>query len=236
MIPSINKIPLILLCAVLTIALAACGTQKRQGSTKHEGNTQSVDLSGHWELNYSKSDNIQAQLNIMVRELRRRQERRAQGRGDSRAGPAVSMGGSDTSASVIGLARMADLVTQSQLLEVEQETFKIRIDREDNFALTCEYYPGQPVLTKNPLGNEICGWDDHQLVFRLMLPEGLIIQHRLTLGAEGEHLNIATTVYSDQVSYPFTLNRVYNRYEPSNTGISCEITLTRGKVCTTEGS
>ena len=236
MIASNKKLFAILIVTLVSITLVGCSSGKRKGVTTHVGNTKSVDLSGHWELNYSKSDNIQAQLNVMVRELQRQAQQRSQGRGDSRGGPAYVIGGSDTGASIMGLARMADLITQSQLMEVEQEQYKIKVKREENFALTCEFYPGQSVLEENPLGSEVCGWDDHQLVFRIILPEGLTIQHRFTLGADEQHLNIATTVYSDQVRYPFTLNRVYNRFQPTNGGVTCEITLTRGKVCTTESS
>jgi len=72
------------------------------------------------------------------------------------------------------------------------------------------------------------------LVFKIYLPEGLSIQHVMTLGASGRKLNVATTVVSDQVSYPFTLNRVYNRFVPGNSGFSCKMTLTKGRVCTTQ--
>ncbi len=50
----------------------------------------------------------------------------------------------------------------------------------------------------------------------------------------GQKLNIATTMVTDQVSFPFLLNRVYNRFEPGESGYKCEVTLTRGTVCTTE--
>ncbi len=89
---------------------------------------------------------------------------------------------------------------------------------------------------ETPLGSEVCGWDVHQLVFRILLPEGLSIQHRMTLAEDGERINIATTVVSDQVSYPFTLNRVYNRFEPAEAGYTCTQTFSRGRVCTTESS
>ena len=116
----------------------------------------------------------------------------------------------------------------------EQEEFEVTIKRDTSFALNCEFYGDYFHTVETPFGNESCGWDSHQLLFRILLPEGLSIQHRFTLGPEGEKLNVATTVVSDRVSYPFTLNRVYNRFEPGDTGISCELTLTRGKVCTTE--
>ena len=142
--------------------------------------------------------------------------------------------GSNSGASIIGLAKMADLITASQLLEIVQKKNDILIKREDNFALTCEFYNGVSQTQQTIFGTETCGWNSHQLQFRMFLPDGLSIQHILSLGSTGDRLRIATTVYSDQVSYPFTVNRVYNRYEPDRGGIRCEMTLTRGKVCTTE--
>ena len=53
---------------------------------------------------------------------------------------------------------------------------------------------------------------------------------------QGERLQIATTVFSSQVSYPFTLDKVYRRFDPSVDGITCKQTLNRGRVCTTEQS
>ena len=98
----------------------------------------------------------------------------------------------------------------------------------------CEFGDGSVYTQRNPMGSEVCGWDGHQLVFQIFLPEGVSIAHRFTLGPQGERINVATTVRSDRVSYPFTLDRVFNRYDPTSTGIRCKQTLTRGRVCTTE--
>jgi len=197
-----------------------------------------TDFSGHWEMDYSDSDNIQIELDSMVRELQRRAQRQANGNMNNRSGGAVSMGGSgyNSGPSIVGLAQMADLITRSPLLEISQKDYEITVKREETFALTCEFYRANFQIRETPFGKEVCGWDAHQLLFRISLPEGLSIQHRMSLGPEGQRLNIATTVISDRVSVPFTLDRVYNRYSPADTGISCELTLTRGKVCTTEGS
>lgn len=197
-------------------------------------NSTRADFGGFWELDLGKSDNIQARLDTLVRELVERARRQAEGRQDRGGGMAIGGAGSNSGPSIIGLAKMADLITASQLLEVTQDENDILVKRENNFALTCEFYKGASQIQESVFGTEICGWSSHQLQFRMYLPDGLSIQHVLSLGGAGDRLNIATTVYSDQVSYPFTLNRVYNRYEPDRGGIRCEMTLTRGKVCTTE--
>jgi len=219
---------------VLAIVLCACSSREFRPAEPVPDDSIRVSYAGFWELNLGQSDNIQARLDTLVRELVRRAERQAQGRPDRGGGMPVGNVGSNTVPSIVGLARMADLVTQSQLLEIEQGKNTVLVKRENNFALTCEFFKETFQPHETLLGTELCGWDSHQLLFRIYLPQGLSIQHRLSLGSSGDRLNIATTVHSDQVSYPFTLNRVYDRYDPDTGGINCEMTLTRGKVCTTE--
>ncbi|MEH6581688.1 MAG: hypothetical protein V7754_07110 [Halioglobus sp.] len=229
-----KKHPLSLFCLLACIFLSSLS----HGQKLQNRNGKTVDFSGHWEMDYADSDNIQARLDTMVRELQRRAARQSNGN-MNRSNSSMSMGsgsGYNSGPSVIGLAQMADMITQSQLLEVTQSDHEIKVKREQTFALSCEFYGDYFQTVETPFGNESCGWDSHQMLFRILLPEGVSIQHRFTLGPSGERLNVATTVVSDRVSYPFTLNRVYNRFEPGKSGISCEVTLTRGKVCTTEGS
>ena len=233
--PLRSRIALVLLSVLL---FSACGGEEvRKAQPIPVSNVDMVDFSGNWELDYGKSDNIQAKLNAMVRELRRQAERRAraQQRGSNERGSgSIAVGNSNSGASVIGLAQMADMITQSQLLEIEQSENDIRVDREENFALTCEFFDDKPMVVENPLGTETCGWVGHQLLFRILLPEGLSIQHVLTRSPTGDQMSIATTVVSDRVTTPFTLNRVYRRFEPGSSGYTCEVTLTKGRVCTTE--
>ena len=225
-----------ILCAMIFI-IGVAVVNPGYGQKRQDRNGKTVDFSGHWEMDYSDSDNIQHRIDTMVRELRRRAERQAKANPNNRSGPAVNGGGGYNSGpSIIGLAQMADDITQSQLLVVEQEEYEVKIDRDSTFALSCEFYSEFFQTVETPFGNETCGWDSHQLLFRILLPEGLSIQHRFTMGPSGQRMNVATTIVSDRVSYPFTLNRVYNRFEPGSSGISCELTLTRGKVCTTEGA
>ncbi|MBT4522946.1 MAG: hypothetical protein HOC23_23340 [Halieaceae bacterium] len=223
---------------VLTTCLALAGCESQSTRLRQE-NQKHVDFSGDWELDYGQSDNIQTKLNILVRELRRQAEKRSRSGVDNRTGAGsvvVGSNGRNSGPSIVGLAQMAELITQSQLLGINQSRTDITVKREETFALTCEFYEGESTRVENPLGAEICGWDSRQLLFRILLPEGLSIQHRLSLGPSGNRLNIATTVVSDRVSYPFTLNRVYNRYRPGSRGYTCKMTLTRGKVCTTKSS
>lgn len=211
--------------------LCACsGTATKSPSMQGE-NANAMDFSGSWELDYGQSDNVQQKLDSLVRELQRNAERRAQT--GVQQGPVIGLG-INGGAAILGVVRLADQITQSPLLEIRQDTQEIRVQREGDFDLSCEFHPGKLHRVETPFGTEICGWKAHQLVFSLFLPDGLRIEHVMTVGAAGQKLNIATTVMSGQVSFPFLLNRVYNRFEPGATGYHCEMTLTRGRVCTTE--
>ncbi|MEM8560795.1 MAG: hypothetical protein AAGF57_01105 [Pseudomonadota bacterium] len=224
--------------AVIGFTLAACSSAPEAPRSVPNAPENRVDFSGFWELDYSQSDDIQANLNALVRDVSRYNRQRAQASGVyQQAGSGMLIGGpgsTNSGASVIGLAQMANLVTQSQLMEITQGENDIKVKRQEDFALSCEFYLGQYHTVETPLGKEICGWDRHQLVFKIVLPEGLSIQHIFSLGPQGQWLNVATTVISDRVTSPFTVNRVYARYEPSDTGYSCKMTLSRGRVCTTE--
>ncbi len=223
---------------LLGVLLGACSSPAPKRAVLQGNNSQSVNFSGSWELDYGQSDNTQQKLDSMVGELNREAKRRAQ-QGNMAQGPygggvVIGNAGANSGESILGLVRMADLITQSPLLEITQDTHKVRVQREEDFDLTCEFYPGELRKVETPFGTEICGWNGHQLVFKLLLPDGLAIQHVMTMGAAGQKLNIATTVVTSQVSFPFVLNRVYNRFEPGESGYKCEVTLTRGTVCTTE--
>jgi len=213
--------------------LLACASDPTLTSPPREPDP--VDFSGHWELNYGQSDNIQSRLTTLVRDLQRRSARSSNLRSE-RGGLVLGAGSTDSAPSVIGLARMAELITASQLLEVDQERTRIRIEREGNFALSCDFLRDPGRVDDLGVGRESCRWDGQQLVFVIGLPEGLSIRHRVALARSGEQLGIVTTVFSDRVSGPFTVRRIYDRYEPASRGYRCEETLSRGRVCTTEDS
>jgi hypothetical protein len=128
---------------------------------------------------------------------------------------------------------MAELVTQTQLMEIDQDRVSIRIEREDTFTLSCDYAVGMIQREDYGVGAERCFWDGSQLVFEIRLPEGLDIVHRFSVAGNGEALAVVTTLYSSKVSTPFSLRRIYRRYDPRRSPYQCTETLTRGRVCTT---
>ncbi len=216
-----------LLCACLL--LPACASEPQtKNDVQGDGR---VDFSGSWEADYSQSETVAQRYQSTMNKLQREAQQRARQGGNNPGVGVYTLGGG---ADLYALARMAEIITDTQVLEISQEENTITVKREGNFALYCEFYADQIHRVKTPLGDEICGWDGHQLVFRIVLPEGLGIQHRLTLDPRGERLQIATTVTSSQSVYPFSVDKVYRRFDPTADGITCRQTLTRGRVCTTE--
>ncbi len=215
------------------LLLAACSASSSRPIQPRSA--AAVDFSGHWEMNYAQSDDIRTELNALVRDVRKQAKRRSTAAGDI-GGALINVGGGTGAwgASVMALAQMADMVTQSTLMTIEQDDEAIEVKREGDYTLDCQFVGAQAYSSDSPLGRERCGWDGHQMIFTLYLPDGLNIRHRLTLSPNHQQLNVATTVVSAQVSQPFTLDRVYNRYDPAESGFHCKMTLTRGRVCTTE--
>ena len=136
---------------------------------------------------------------------------------------------------IVSLARLADFITTSQVIEIEQSETDILVEREDSFALSCSFHDDTPEVVTDELGSELCGWDAHQLIFVVALPEGTRINHRLTMASDGKQLHIATTV-SRGSKKSFTLNRVYYRFDPLPPEFECEYTLSRGNVCSRASS
>lgn len=219
------------LCVAVCVAgvLGACATKDPEPRRSPDP----VDMSGFWEVDYARSDNLQARFSTMVRQLNESQRRAAAAERNNRA--PVSAGGTSREA-LLGLVQMAELITASQLLEVEQDRVSIRVEREGNFSLSCDYGLEGRAANEYGVGRELCYWEGEQLVYYIVLPDGLRISHRLSLAGDRRSLAIDTTVISGAVSQPFNVRRVYRRYVPGSRGYRCTETLTRGRVCTTEDS
>ena len=216
---------------ILPVLLAGCGGGPVERGDSSLPAPQIRDFSGHWEMDYGRSDNVDQKLNSMYRELQRLQAR--QSRGDERAAARAAMLGAEFRRT-IDAARLADMITSSQVLEIDQTADDIEIRRENTFSLDCVFSRGTPDMVIDELGDEICGWDAHQLVFRIRLPDGVDIQHRVSMSKDSQRLHIATRVDS-RSSAPFTLNRFYFRFDPLPEDYECEYTLSRGNVCQTGG-
>ncbi|NNF16169.1 MAG: hypothetical protein HKN70_05445 [Gammaproteobacteria bacterium] len=212
---------------------AACSHQPPPPMVEVAGKTHMpVDFSGSWERDYSKGGDINEGLKKIYRQL----SRSAQYAGtiDGRYQPlnssSVSMG------AIIASARLADSISRSDLLEIVQGNSEIRVNREEDFTLTCEFDGSTFQQTKTAFGTELCGWDGGQMVFNLALPDGLAVAHRLTISPDKQELHVATTVRAGATQTPFSVYRYYTRIEPLPSKYDCVQTLSRKRVCTIRGA
>jgi len=190
-----------------------------------------VDMTGHWEIDFARSDNLQDQLSSIARRVQREAVRRArlaeEGRGY--AGSPLP-----DQSDLVTLARLAEIITEPVLLEVVQNDARIRVKRDKSFALVCEYDGSGLSITVDTLGIQRCGWDGDQLFFVLELEEGLDVTHRLSRSDKTDMLLLVTSVETTSTRFPLIVSQYFTPYDPDALGYRCERTLTRGKVCSTQ--
>ena len=226
--PLARSIRLAALCGLVSAFGYGCASEAPIGLPVIEA---VAELGGHWEIDYARSDSVQTQINASFREVQREIRRRQEAveRGASPQGRAL--GDLDT---LIALAKMAELVTDSDLLEIEQDPHILRVQRANNFALSCDLDEAQVVHSL--LGAERCWWDGQQWRFLVRLPDGLSIEHRFSVSEDSRLLAQRTVLAAPDVNRDLEVVRVYSRYDPLTRGFRCTETLSRGRVCTTENS
>jgi len=212
--------------ALSLLLITACEQNRKPEATKSPFSR--ADFSGNWEMNFGLNDSVEAKLENYFYRMRKAAERQA---GGVERRTSAQQGYIGSGSTVIAMARFVEQITRTQVISIEQPHSDIHIDREGTFSLDCQFGEDGLQTYSNLFGEEACGWIRHHLVFRLSLPEGLKIQHRLTLSSDGQQMNIATTMTSDKAPEPFTLNRAYMRFEGLPENYQCEQTVTRGKVC-----
>ena len=190
-----------------------------------------VDMTGHWEIDFARSDNLQDQLSSIARRVQREAVRRArlaeEGRGY--AGSPLP-----DQSDLVTLARLAEIITEPVLLEVIQNDARIRVKRDKSFALVCEYDGSGLSITVDTLGIQRCGWDGDQLFFVMELEEGLDVTHRLSRSDKTDMLLLVTSVETTSTRFPLVVSQYFTPYDPDALGYRCERSLTRGKVCSTQ--
>jgi hypothetical protein len=221
----------------LWFLVAGCAQQPaRDAPARSVQSSMPADLSGLWGRDYFRGDDVNRALDQWFRRLRRT------GPDPRPAGlPELDNAGTITSTqdvnSILALARLADELTRPRYFTISQTEHEISVERENDFAIVCEFYDGMAQGAKTPYGEEICGWSEGQFISRLILPDGLLVSHRFTVAPEGDELHVATTVASRTTGMAFTLSRFYKKYDPSDPLFSCVDTLSRNRVCNiAEGS
>lgn len=211
-------IPASLFCALLM----GCASQPTVNeSVPSFSGGMPIDLSGSWERDYSRSDDIQGALNSTLRRVYRPPP-------DS-AYPAPTQNLNK----VVDLARFADLITRFDVMTITQNENEIKIARKDDFTMLCQFYDGYAKRTESEFGAEVCSWSGKQLFSYLVLPDDVMVSNRYSLSADGSSLHVATTVASGATRVPFTINRVYRKFEPPESEFNCIETLSMKRVCST---
>ena len=218
---------------VLGVVLAACSQQVAGDKTVRDyAGTVPLDLSGYWERDYSRGDDVNAELGRVLNQLQR-SAAYPNGSNDIRLGRNGTSDLQRRVTTILALARLADVITRVDTLTISQSEHEISVERKGDFAIFCEFYNGNAQGPASEYGNEICGWDGHQFVSRLILPDGLRVTHRFTVAPDGKNLHVGTTVSSKSSSTPFTLDRYYTQFERPSSDFNCIETLSMKRVCST---
>jgi hypothetical protein len=212
--------------------VASCSQQRvLDNATRSYEGAMPANLSGSWERDYSRGDDVNGVLANLFYRLNRTAAQRFPN--DPRmGGPQQTISQRDVSA-ILALARLAELITRPDILTISQNDYEIGIARKDDFAMLCEFYDGVAKGTTSDYGTEVCGWDGDQLVSHLILPDGLIVIHRFTLSPDRQNMRVTTTVSSSTARVPFTMNRYYMRFERPASEFNCIETLSMKRVCST---
>lgn len=216
-------------CLVLA---AACSSTPGEQQTITSTQPEPLDLSGHWEKDYQRSDDFANRFNLYVADIRRLQLQDP--RGD--VGGARLRTSNINAEAINGLARFAEELTRMPGLVIAQNEDSITIDREEDFSLDCDWGEQRYSQNTHAFGTDYCGWDQQRLVFRMDLTGGLEIMHQFSLSPDATMLNITTTVSSEQAALPMTISNFYQRYDAPEDGFDCTLTLTRSRVCQRTGS
>lgn len=191
------------------------------------------DFSGSWEKDYRRSDDWEQKIQLKLMNMRReaeRQARRGEGSFSNNAGSGAFRIGSGSRTNIIDLARFAELISRSNDLHITQTGSEVRIKREGEADLICGTGELPIYSDSENIGSEVCGWNNHQLIFKVSLPGDIGILYRFVVSPERDSLNLLTEVsYGQQLT--FDLVQFFNRYENSYEPFRCRQTLTKGKVC-----
>lgn len=223
---------LVLIAALAGGLLGACAQQPgRLETIQRQPQAAPVNLSGSWERDYSRGDNVNDALGRMFRRLNRSNQNYGGDRYGGTGAYGFGLSPRDVNA-VLALARLAELVTRPTVLTISQGETELKVARDGDYDMSCQFVEGMAYGSENLYGAEACGWQGEQFVSRLVLPEGLVVNHRFTIAPDQDNLHVATTVSQRGIPIPFTLNRFYTRFVPVPSANDCLETLSRKRVCT----
>ena len=109
------------------------------------------DFTGSWEINYQLSDRVEENVDLL-RMIAVAEARRAQARRDRRIPVLPSF----------ELIQLADSISQTMVLEIEQDPYGIEIKRGEEFPFTCTFNATAPqedqfARIRPPRSSRLCG-------------------------------------------------------------------------------
>jgi len=229
------------LFSCLLLLLSGCATTSVDNTRQVGGQPPRAmaDFSGSWELDFdlteSPRDKIRWLYEVARSQLEQqvRQQQLDVRRSGARMRPAT-VGAMNDLQGVIGLGALAESISRSLTLKIEQSADYIVVERQGDYALTCDFNRSgiSSLPPDSKIGKEYCYIDAQgQLVFIVSLPEGLTVQNRMVMSSNGKRLNVATTLKATEFTREFTLNRVYMPFEPGESMFNCQYTLEKKKTC-----
>lgn len=186
-----------------------------------------ADYSGYWERNYARGGDIRAAYYQAL-------DRLYATRPDQTFGGPATIGMSVPSRqqeALIALARLAEEVTDTDVLTISQTDYEIVIEREDDYAILCGFFDGMADPTVTDYGREVCGWAGKDLVAQLSLPKRLDVAHRFSISEDRSEMRVTTTITAPSSRVPFEISRFYKRFDRLPPNYNCVETLSKRRVC-----
>jgi len=183
-----------------------------------------ADFNGSWARDYARGDKVNQVFQNAVWQLSKRRERNGHG---------VPFASERDVATLIPIARLAELITRPDELTISQTEHEILVERRDDFSLQCAFFDGVAKSVESVFGRESCGWDGKRLISVHDMPDGLRVMHRFHVSDNRRELRVITTVSSSTAPMPITISHYYWRYEKNPRKFQCIETLSMKRVCST---
>jgi len=188
------------------------------------------DFSGSWEKDFARSDRWEDELDRQLAQMRRNAQRGY----SPDNGPTVTISSGSrirrrSGANIVQLAQLAGYINRQTTLRIEQSATQVRVQRDEDADLLCDVQLNYSETYSDTTGEEVCGWEAQQLVFRTTLPEGVQIMHRFSLSSDRQELNMATTISSAAAT--FTQRQYFYAYDAPEDNFNCIQTISRGNAC-----
>ena len=183
------------------------------------------NFDGAWQKDFGRSDKWDDELERLLDRMRRDAQRGQSGQGIGGGYVNQRRGG----ANIVELAQLAEYISRQTIIRIRQTAVEVRVQREGDADLICNTLEATTETFTSEYGNEICGWDVGQLVYRIVLPNGVDILHRFTVSEDRSELSMATSISSGGT--PFNLLQFFWRYDSPNENYNCIETISRGNSC-----